>query len=100
MAAASLPFEIGNALSAMFRRGRITLPEARAVLTASRRIPLRLIDVDLDRALELAHRLGVYAYDAYVIVCALAESAPLVTLDGGQREAARRAGVELVTLRP
>ena len=95
VAPASLPAEVGNALSAMFKRRRITLAEAQSVLAAYHRIPIRLLDLDLGRAVDLADRLGVYAYDAYVLDCAASQSAPLLSLDGGQREAARRAGITL-----
>ena len=95
VAPASLPVEVGNALSAMFKRGRIALADAERVLAAYRSIPIQLVDVDLTRAVELSHRLGMYAYDAYVLDCALAQDAPLLSLDGGQREAARQIGVSL-----
>ena len=95
IAPASLPVEVGNALSAMFKRNRITLVEAESVLVAYRRIPIRLVEIDLDRAVALAERLGVYAYDAYVLDCALSQDAPLLSLDRGQRSAAREAGITL-----
>ena len=95
IAPASLPAEVGNALSAMFKRGRITLAEAGRVLVAYRAIPLRLVALDLGRAVALAERLDVYAYDAYVLDCARSEGTPLLSLDGGQRAAAERIGVPL-----
>lgn len=95
VAPASLTAEIGNALSAMFKRRRITLAEAQAVLTAYRLIPIRLLEIDLDRAVSLSAELNVYAYDAYVLACALNTSTPLLSLDGGQRASAIRAGVLL-----
>ncbi|MDP9177562.1 MAG: hypothetical protein M3O61_07780 [Gemmatimonadota bacterium] len=58
-------------------------------------MPLRLIDVDLSAALELAGAYNLYAYDAYVLTCALAQRAPLLTLDKGQARAAVAAGVRL-----
>ena len=98
IAPASLGAEVGNALSAMFKRRRITLVEAQAVLESFQRIPIRTYDLDLSRALELADQLGVYAYDAYVIACALNTDTSLLSLDGGQREAARRVGVSVIEL--
>ena len=91
----ALPVEIGNALSAMFKRNRLGLEEAAMILRAFRTIPVQLVDIDLDRSLRLASELDVYAYDAYVIDCALAHDAPLLTLDRGQRAAASRAGVTI-----
>jgi predicted nucleic acid-binding protein len=55
-----------------------------------------LIEIDLDRSLEISAKLGIYAYDAYAIACGLQHRAALLTLDGGQREAARRAGADVL----
>ena len=95
IAPASLQAEIGNALSAMFKRNRITLDDAEHVITAYRSIPLRLLDIDLTRAVALAQRLNVYAYDAYVLDCALSTGTPLLSLDAGQCEVAMQAGISL-----
>lgn len=92
----SLPIEIGNAFSAMFKRGRISLDQARMAVDAYQQIAIRLTAVDLGRALDISHQLGIYAYDSYLIACGLQFRAALLTLDGGLREAARRAGVEVL----
>ena len=34
----------------------------------------------------MSAKLNVYAYDAYVLACAINERAPLLTLDGGLKE--------------
>jgi predicted nucleic acid-binding protein len=60
----SLPVEIGNAFSAMFKRGRISLSAAKAAIAAYQRIAIRLTTIDLAQALDLSHQLGIYAYDA------------------------------------
>src|SRR5215207_9857263 len=62
---ASLPIEVGNAFSAMFKRRRISLPDAKAAVEAYKGIAIRLTAIDLGHALELSHQLGIYAYDAY-----------------------------------
>ncbi len=95
-APSSLRWEVGNAFSAMLKRNRITLEQARAAAQIYEQIPLHVIDVDLSQALELAGRLNIYAYDAYVIACALNQSCPLLTLDGGLSYAAKAAGVNVV----
>jgi predicted nucleic acid-binding protein len=43
----------------------------------------------LKQAVELSARLNVYAYDAYVIACAMNQRAPILTLDRGLIERAR-----------
>lgn len=99
MSPSSLPIELGNAFSAMFKRGRISLANAKAAIDAYQRIPIRLTTIDLHHAVELSHQLGIYAYDAYLIACGLKHRAFLLTLDGGLRDAARRAGVEILEVK-
>ena len=95
IAPASLHWEVGNAFSAMFKRQRITLDQAIAALGAYHQIPIRFSEVELGIALELANSLNVYAYDAYVIGCALKHNSALISLDDDLLEAARKAGVKV-----
>jgi predicted nucleic acid-binding protein len=95
----SLPMEMVNAFSAMFKRGRISLPAARAAIEAYQRIAIRLIPIDLRQSLDLSHNLGIYAYDAFLISCGMQTRAPLLTVDGGLRTAARRMGVEVLEVK-
>ena len=89
----SLYWEIGNAFSAMIKRGR--LEQATAAIEIYKQIPIELVDVDLEPALEIVNKHKVYAYDAYMIACASDRGCPLLTLDGGLAEAAKAAGVEV-----
>ena len=91
----SLYWEIGNAFSAMIKRGRITLHQATAAIEIYKQIPIDLVDVDLKPALEIVEKHKVYAYDAYMIACASDRKCPLLTLDGGLAYAAKAAGVEV-----
>lgn len=100
IAPSSLPAEVGNAFSAMFRQKRIGLKQALGAIRAYQEIPIRLSEIDPAGALELADQLGVYAYDAYVIACALRHRCPLVSLDSGLIDAARRAGAQIVEVEP
>lgn len=101
IAPSSLHWEVGNALSAGFKRDRLSLDEAlQAIREYRQHIPIRFVDVDLEAAIRLAHELGIYAYDAYVIACARDQNSPVLTLDGGQRDAAEEAGVEVIYITP
>ncbi len=95
IAPSSLHWEIGNAFSAMFERERITIKQAIAALEAYHQIPIRFSDIELGIALELAHNLGIYAYDAYVIGCALKHNTALLSLDKGLLKSAMKAGVKI-----
>lgn len=98
VAPASVHWEVGNALSALLKRRRATLAQAQFALTAYSSIPIRLVDVDLALALEIASDHGLYAYDAYLITCSLSQRAPLLTLDRGLARAATAAGTQLLEL--
>ena len=91
----SIYWEIGNTFSAMLKRRRITVEQAKAAVEVYRQIPLNLMEVDLVQAIELASQLNIYAYDAYIIACAINQSCPLVSLDTGLIYAAKVAGVDV-----
>ena len=91
-----LPYEVGNALSAMVRRRRLTKAEALRVEKVIRNIPVRLMSADLRSSLRLALENGIYAYDAYFLQCALAFSCPLLTLDRRMQQVAARLGIQVL----
>ena len=92
----SIPWEIGNAFSAMFKQERLTLDEARKGLAIFKSICVRYIDPDFVRALELSKQANIYAYDAYFLDCAIRHKAPLLTLDRKLKASAQRHNVETV----
>ena len=77
----SISWEIGNAFSAMFRQGRLTLEEALRGLQIFEQIPLRYISTDFSNTLKIAKQAKIYAYDAYFLDCAIRYNTPLLTLD-------------------
>lgn len=91
-----LPFEIGNALTAMMKKHVLEPDELVPAWDAVRQIPVELRQVDFQDALRLAGRYSIYAYDAYVLGCAMATRSPLLTLDRGLKAVARDAGVEVL----
>lgn len=81
LAPGSLPWEVGNALVATVRRRRLTPAEADEAWGAFQSVPLRLVEVDIGEAVAVAVDLGLYAYDAYMLVLARSRGLPLLTLD-------------------
>ena len=77
----SIPWEVGNAFSAMLKQNRITLKEAHQSLAIFQDIPIRYVRIDHAQVLTLAQKTNMYAYDAYFMDCAIRHSAPLLTLD-------------------
>jgi predicted nucleic acid-binding protein len=96
LAPSSLHWEMGNALSAQLRRGRLRLAEAEAFLRHYQRIPIQFVEVSLAAALEIAEEYNTHAYDAYMIACAQKYGAPLLTLDQALVRAGLYAGVEVL----
>ena len=80
-APASLPYEVGNAVSAGFKRGRITSPVGSQVITGFLRMRIQLEEVDLGESVRIATAHRIYAYDAYMLELALRRRAALATLD-------------------
>ncbi len=89
----SLHWEVGNALAAMFKRRYLDLSQARSALDEYDNMLIRFVEVDLVAAIEIASHHRIYAYDAYMLACALRYNSPLLTLDGGLASAAQTAGV-------
>ncbi len=85
----SIPWEVGNAFSAMLKQHRLTSQEAHKGIAVFQGIPVRYIRSDLANALSLAHQSNMYAYDAYFLDCAIRCNAPLLTLDKQLVKAAR-----------
>ena len=93
----SVEWEIGNAFSAMLKRKRIDIDQALTAIGVYKRLPIRLVEVELEEAIKIADELNIYAYDAYLIRCAQKYKCPLLTLDRGLREAATRSSVTVIT---
>ena len=96
LAAPSLPWEIGNALVALVRRGMAGAAEAQRGWDVFLRVPLRYVEIDGSAAIRLAVQTGLHAYDAYVLEAARASRAPLLSLDRRQCRAARTLGIAVV----
>ena len=91
-----LPYEVGNALSAMVKRKKLTKDEALAAFEGVASIPVRLLSVDIKQALKIALDYNIYAYDAYFLQCAKQLSYPLITLDKKMKQVAYDLKIEVV----
>ena len=57
------------------------------------------MDVDLEQTLEIANALDIYAYDAYLIQCALKYRFPLISLDGNLVRSAQRMKAKVIEVK-
>jgi predicted nucleic acid-binding protein len=88
-----LPFEIGNALTAMMKKGALKSDEVQSSWEIIQHIPVELRRIDIKSALTIATTLNIYAYDAYFLECAVSLKRPLITLDRGMQRIAREMGI-------
>ncbi len=91
-----LPYEVGNALSAMIKRKQITHKEALQAQKSVNSIPVRLMSIDIAQALQLAIDFNIYAYDAYFLQCAISHSCPLLTLDKSMKKVAKQLNIKIL----
>lgn len=91
-----LPYEIGNALSAMIKRKKLTQAEALLAEKAASQIAVRLVSVDIHASLQIAIEHNIYAYDAYFLLCARTYSLPLLTLDKRMKQVAIDIGIQVL----
>jgi predicted nucleic acid-binding protein len=87
---------VGNALVAAVRRRRLSARAAEAGWASYQEIPIRLVEVDVGRAITLANERGIYAYDANMLELARSRGLPLLTLDARLSRVARRVGIDVV----
>lgn len=90
----SIPWEIGNTFSAMFKRKRLSIEEAEKGLSIFKSIPIRYIEPDFVKAVKISNQTSMYAYDAYFMECAIRHKAPLLTLDKKLKSTAQIINIE------
>lgn len=91
-----LPYEIGNALSAMVKRKQLTAEEALEAQLKTNFIPVRLVTTNIQKALKLATEFNIYAYDAYFLHCAKSLTYPLLTFDKRMKQVANELNIKLL----
>ena len=91
-----LPFEIGNALTAMLKKGSLQADEVASSWEAVQHIPVDLRSINIKSALKIATEFNIYAYDAYFLECADNLRSPLLTLDRGMKRIAREMGIKIL----
>lgn len=91
-----LPFEIGNALTAMMKKSSLKKEDVISAWEVVQQIPVDLRHTDIKSALRIAIKFNIYAYDAYFLECAKNLRSPLLTLDIGLKRVARELGITIL----
>ena len=92
----SVKWEIGNAFSAMLKRSRLTLEQALDAIDVYQSITLEIAEIDLKGAVGLAGRYNIYAYDAYILQCAIEYELLLISLDNNLIKIAKQEGIQVI----
>jgi len=94
-----LPYEIGNALTAMLKRKRLNREQVIRSFGIFDVIPSHLMSVDIEKALDIACTFNIYAYDAYYLELAKRLKIPLLTLDSQMKEIAEALKIKLMEVK-
>jgi predicted nucleic acid-binding protein len=89
-------YEIANALTKMMKRKVIEKERMINAFNYFTKIPIRTIEVDIQKALEIAWDKKIYAYDACYLEAAKRLSLPLLTFDDSMIKAAGELGVKTI----
>jgi len=82
-----ISYEIGNALINLLKKQKITEEELLEAYRNFVSIPIRSIKVDIEKALKIACKYRIYAYDAYYLETAYRLKIPLITFDTSMKNA-------------
>lgn len=96
----SVKWEIGNAFSAMLKRSRITLDQAVDAIEVYHSISMETVEINLKEAMRLVGKYNIYAYDAYILQCAIEHRLPLISLDKGLIEIAKQENIQVNEVLP
>lgn len=96
IAPASVPWEIGNAISLMFKKSRINLNTGIDLINIFNQIPIRFLETNMKHVLEISNEFNLYAYDAYFLSICLDQSIPLLSLDRKLNEIADKLRIKIL----
>ena len=92
-----LPVEIANALTRMLRKGVIdNKVKMISLIENFQLIPIKLLDFDLKKSLELAFDFKIYVYDAIYFETAKRLNLPLLTFDKGMKRIGQEIGITIL----
>jgi len=88
--------EIANALTKMMKKKIIEKERMINAFNYFRKIPIKTIEVDIEKALEIAWDYKIYAYDACYLESAKRLNLPLLTFDATMIKAGKELGINII----
>jgi predicted nucleic acid-binding protein len=92
-----ISYEIGNALISLYKRHKLRENEVIEAYNSFKKIPIRLLDVNMEMALEISCKYKIYAYDAYYLETAKRLKLPLITFDKSMQNIALDMNIIILT---
>jgi len=89
-------YEIANALTKMMKKKIIEKERMINAFNFFKKIPIKTIEIDIDRALEIAWDYKIYAYDACYLESAKRLNLPLLTFDGNMIKVGNELGINIL----
>jgi predicted nucleic acid-binding protein len=83
-----IPYEIVNALISLYKRQKLRKDEVMEAYNSFKKIPIRLLNVNIEKAIEISCKYKIYAYDAYYLEMSKRLKLPLITFDKQMRDVA------------
>jgi predicted nucleic acid-binding protein len=90
-------FEIANGITKMLKKKLIDTQEKMIrIIESFEKIPMKTVEADLKKSLEIAWRYRIYAYDAFYLETAERLNIPLLTFDSGMRRIGKKLGINVL----
>ena len=91
-----IPYEISNALTKMMKKNVIEKQRMLNAFNYFQKIPVKIIEIDFDKALEIAWEYKVYAYDACYLEAAKRLNLSLLTFDKNMIKTGKELGINIL----
>jgi predicted nucleic acid-binding protein len=92
-----ISYEIGNALISLYKRHKLQEKDVIDAYHDFMKIPIRTLDVDIEKALKISCKYNIYAYDAYYLETAKKMKLPLITFNVPMRNIASNMNINVLT---
>jgi predicted nucleic acid-binding protein len=89
-------YEIANALTKMMKKKIIEKERMINAFNYFKKIPIKTIQIDIEKALEIAWDFKIYAYDACYLESAKRLNLPLLTFDGNMIKTGKELGINII----
>jgi len=91
-----IDFEIGNALSKLYKRNIISEKDVYEAFLVYKQIPLQVKTVDMYNSMRIFCTYSIYAYDAYYLELASRINIPLMTFDSNMKTVAKELKINIL----